>query len=277
MRWRGKVRCDGGQNLGIVPRRPVSAHHPNHAMLLKSLLSLFPVASPAGQTSAAPASSRAEVKVVRHNEKPRDFRDSLQFASDLMPADVVPSELDVASGPAPLQGVSDIPLIGTLAQRAASRPTGIEQLAYHCGDVALQNAALAELLRIDPKNPLVHESVRAYIFEMGQHEFFAKGWRKANRLSLNPNDILHDLHVDFEARRLQLLMRAESAPIERKKVRRFFFKTVRYTWMGRTFDTLEVATAAKRAECLRLTRCVMGDRLEPRHARSRIPAHAAVH
>lgn len=263
MRWRGVGLRDGGQNMSIALVSTFLFTPSKSAMFLKRLLSLFPLISHAGHTSAAPAPETDRAKALRHNKKMRVRRDSPHFSRDLMAADGLASKLGIVdSDPSKLQGASDIPLIGNMAQRAANRPKGIEQLAFHCGDVALQNAALAEVLRIDPKNALVHESVRAYIFEMGQHEFFARGWRKANRLILNPNDILRDLHVESDSRRLQLLKRAEMAPIQRKTVRHFFYRTVRYTWMSRTFDTLDSAAAAKRAECLRLARCVLGDRLE---------------
>lgn len=142
-----------------------------------------------------------------------------------------------------------------------------ELRVHHAGDLAILNAALAELNRVCPTNPLLQPEVAKGIYEMGVYTFQHHGWRAAQRLSPDPHALQRDHAHDFEARRQHLIEAIGASPIERRTTRRLLLlRQQTITWRGRLYPSMHAAQTAKNAELARLRRCTPGEQLERRAA-----------
>lgn len=142
-----------------------------------------------------------------------------------------------------------------------------ELRAQHAGDLAILNAALAELARACPTSPLLQHDVAKGVYEMGVYTFQHHGWRAAQRLTPDPHALQRDHARDFEARRQHLIEAIGASPIERRTTRLLLLlRRQTITWRGRLYPSMHAAQAAKNAELARLRRCSPGEQLERRAA-----------
>lgn len=140
-----------------------------------------------------------------------------------------------------------------------------EARAHHAGDVALMHAAMNEVARLDPKNPLLMRDVARSIYEMGATTFHERGWKAATRLVADPRTVLTEHQIDFEGRRQRLIEAVGASAVE-ITTRRYLliFRRRVVMWRGRVYPTERAAVAAKRSELNRLRGSVLGDPLETR-------------
>lgn len=146
---------------------------------------------------------------------------------------------------------------------AARAATALKrQQGYHAGDGAVKRAALAELRRIAPGNPLLHPDVSERIYNLAEREFWRHGWDRGSSFEADPHAILAELLAEFEASRATAIQKADAEPIKSRKRGWFFIsrRTV-FSWRGAEHSTEQEAAAAKRAELDRLRAEKLGDRL----------------
>lgn len=136
------------------------------------------------------------------------------------------------------------------------------QQGYHCGAIGIQRAALAELRRIDPGNPLLHPDVSERIYNLAEREFWRRGWEHGSSFEADPHAVLAELLAEFEASRATAIQKADAEPIKSRKRGWFFIsrRTV-FSWRGTEHATEQEAAAAKQAELDRLRAAKLGDRL----------------
>lgn len=140
-----------------------------------------------------------------------------------------------------------------------------EVRAHHAGDLALMHAAMNELARLDPKNPLLIPDVARSIYEMGATEFHERGWKAASNLTADPRAVLTDHQIDFEGRRKRLIDAVSASAVAITSVRYlFFFRRRVVMWRGRRYHSEPAALAAKGRELKRLRGSVLGEPLETR-------------
>lgn len=140
-----------------------------------------------------------------------------------------------------------------------------EARAHHAGDLALMHAAMNEVARLDPKNPVLIPDVARSIYEMGATTFRERGWSAALKVVADPRAVLTEHQIDFEGRR-QRLMEAVGASCLEITSRRYLlvFRRRVVTWRGRVYPTEQAAQAAKKRELKRLRNSVLGEPLETR-------------
>lgn len=147
--------------------------------------------------------------------------------------------------------------------------TESEQSAHHAGDLAMLNAALREISRLSPDNPILQPEVARSIYESGVTTFRDHGWKAAIHLEVDPHSVHNEHLIDFEGRRQRLITALAASPIEHQYSRfLLLFRKVQISWRGRIYPTLHAATAAKNAELARLRACSLGDALEQRPVRA---------
>ncbi|MFW2357452.1 hypothetical protein [Hydrogenophaga sp.] len=140
-----------------------------------------------------------------------------------------------------------------------------EARAHHAGDVALMHAAMGELARLDPKNPLLMPDVARSIYGLGATTFHERGWKAVTKLVVDPRAVLTEHQIDFEGRRQRLIDAVGASAVE-VTAERFLliFRRRVVTWRGRVYPTERAAMAAKRSELKRLRASVLGEPLETR-------------
>lgn len=134
------------------------------------------------------------------------------------------------------------------------------QQGYNAGDIGLRNAALAELQKVDPENPLLrYEAVRERIYNLAKSEFYRSGWAKATALQADPKAVHAQLQEEFEAARAHALVVADQDP--EKCTRGIFRLREVFRWNGEDFKSREEAADAKQRELSRLRAAKFGDEL----------------
>lgn len=163
--------------------------------------------------------------------------------------------------------------IATSMKAAADRERANVELGkaerYHAGTLAVLNAALAELRRVDPGNPLLLDEVQQVIDAAGEDAYRrTNGFQAVHALELDPAAILKDLQADFESRRTEVLAELEDAPIvETTRSTHWWaiFSSVPcWNYVVVQVDTPEEAERVK-AVSISLARCAkLGDTLDPK-------------
>lgn len=143
---------------------------------------------------------------------------------------------------------------------ARANSTLDRQKGYHCGDLAIQAAALAELRRLDPENVLLNPAVRRRIFGLAEAEFHRRGWDKGSCFKVPLDEVHAQLLKEFEEAREKARVRAKLDEVKTRT--KGFFKTREvHSWRDKEFPTRDDALAAKQAELDRIARAALGDNL----------------
>ncbi len=146
------------------------------------------------------------------------------------------------------------------ANTARANATLDRQKGYHCGDRAIQAAALAELQQLNPENALLTPVVQQRIYDLAEAEFHRCGWDKGASFTVSPIDVRTQLLAEFEEKREKT--RAQATKDEVKTRTRGFFKRREvHTWRDQEFQNHQEAIDAKRAELARIARAALGDKL----------------
>jgi len=152
------------------------------------------------------------------------------------------------------------------ANANAARARGVlrRQQGFHCGDLAIQMAALAELHRLDPGNPLFSPGVRGRIYSLAEREFWRHGWARGSSLETDPHAVLHELLAEFETARAQAIKKARAEPVKPRRRGWFFInrRTV-FCWRKAEHATEHAAAAAQQTELDRLQAARLGDPFDP--------------
>lgn len=148
-------------------------------------------------------------------------------------------------------------------QRATERQAANTELrkaeSYHAGTLAQLAAALRELERLDPGNPMHYQQVLDVIDAEGERCFhrtkrFADIWD----LRPDPAGILAHLQAEHEKSRTTVLDQIESETLLRRTTRFLWFKEkTHFVFAGTKFPTPEAAAAVKK----RMTEAARGARL----------------
>lgn len=143
---------------------------------------------------------------------------------------------------------------------ARANATLDKQKGYHCGDLSVQAAALAELRRLDPENVLLKPGVQRRIHDLAEAEFHRRGWDKGASFTVSPADVHSQLLKEFEEAREKARIRAK---LDKVKTRtKGFFRTREvHKWRNQEFSTYEEAVAAQHAELARIAGISLGDKI----------------
>lgn len=139
------------------------------------------------------------------------------------------------------------------------------QQGYHCGDLAIQRAALNELRRLDPGNPLLIESVQDKIYDTAERELWRHGWARGSRYAADPHQVHAELLSEFEVKRSKLIQQVQDAPVKVKR-RGWFFINRRdvFVLAGDEYESEAGAERARVAELARLQSTSLHDQSNPR-------------
>lgn len=153
----------------------------------------------------------------------------------------------------------------TANANAARAATALHrQQGYHCGDIGIQRAALAELRRLDPGNPLLFPAVSERIYDLAERVCWRHGWARGASFEADPHQIHSQLLTEFEASRDEAIKKAVAEPIKaRKRGWIFINRRTVFSWQGVEYPAEQAAIAAKRAELNRLQAARLGDQLAP--------------
>ncbi len=150
------------------------------------------------------------------------------------------------------------------AIRAASSMR--HQQGYHCGDLAVKHAALREIARLDPDNPLLIEAVQETIYANGQREFWRNGWEAgcAHAHEADPHAVFADLTIEFKAKQAELISKVQSEQVQKKRKGWFFINRRDIYIFGKTrFNSQDEAELARAAQLRHLGACTLASGLAP--------------
>jgi hypothetical protein len=149
--------------------------------------------------------------------------------------------------------------LGRIADNERSARALANQQGYHCGDLAIQRAALDALRAIQPDHPIFCEPVRERIYEMGEREFRGRGWAAGSALTVDANQIHRDLLVEFENQRSAAIAKAQAELVKHRRMGWFLInRRPVWCWSGIDHPTPEAANAAKQTELQRLASARLG-------------------
>lgn len=137
------------------------------------------------------------------------------------------------------------------------------QQSNHCGDLAIQLAALTELQRLDPNNPLLIAVVQKRIYTRAERTFWREGWNAGSCYTADPHQVHAELLAEFEAARVVAVARARGEIIKHERRGLWFLnrRTV-FVWRGIEHATEAEALEAQQAELFRLENAKLGDKLK---------------
>lgn len=135
------------------------------------------------------------------------------------------------------------------------------QQGYHCGDIAVQRAALAELRRVDPENVLFKPVVIDRIWHLGEREFKRQGWTKGSALEVDPATAHAELLAEFEELRTKAIAAAEAEPVKHRRQGWPWARRDEFSWRKTVVATEREALALQAAELARLAGASLGDDL----------------
>ena len=134
------------------------------------------------------------------------------------------------------------------------------QQSFHCGDLAIQRAALAELERLDPQNVMFKPCVQDEIYRLAEVEFKRRGWDKGSSFTVDPAAVYSTLLADFEKRREEAITAAQAEPIKHRR-RGWWARRSEFSWRQTKTATREEALALQAAELQHLAGASLGDHL----------------
>lgn len=157
-------------------------------------------------------------------------------------------------------------------ERAGDRARANAELAkaerWHAGTLAVMRAAVAELRRVDPANPLLVGQVFDHIDAAGENAYRKGGFKAVRALQLSPAAILADLLAQHEARRQQTLTALHAEPIQRSTVAARWWTPWRrqavWCFFGARSSSPQQGEFVKHTSC-QLARCAgLDDELDPK-------------
>lgn len=151
--------------------------------------------------------------------------------------------------------------IGRIADNERSARVLREQQSYHCGDLAVQAAALAELRRLDPDNVLFKPEVHLRIWTLGESEFNRKGWARAVELTVDPREVYSQLVAEFEEARKKAIQTVDAEPIKHQRKGWPWARRDEYVFRKQKATSHAEALRLQAAERERLARARLGDKL----------------
>lgn len=151
------------------------------------------------------------------------------------------------------------------ANAAAVRANSVlkNQQGYHCGDLGIRRAALAELQRLDPNNPLLIAVVQKRIYTRAERTFWRHGWDDGSTYEADPQQVHAELLIEFEAARAVAIAEAQGESVKQGRRGLWFLsrRTV-FVWRGVEHATSGEALNAQQAELCRLENAKLGDKLK---------------
>lgn len=151
--------------------------------------------------------------------------------------------------------------LGRIADNDRANRAMREQQSFHCGDLAVQRAALAELARLDPENIMFMPSVRDEIYRLAELEFKRRGWDKGSSFIADPAAVYSDLLADFEKRREKAIAAAKAEPVKHRRRGWPWARRDEFSYRKQVVLTERDALALQTDEIVRLTGASFGDAL----------------
>lgn len=151
--------------------------------------------------------------------------------------------------------------IGRAADQDRANRAMREQQSFHCGDLAVQRAALAELRRVDPDNVLFKPVVIDRIWRLGEAEFDRRGWDKGSSLEVDPATVYKTLLHEFEERRKRAIAAAQAEPVKHRRRGWPWARRDEFSWLKMAVATEREALALQATELARLAGASLGDEL----------------
>lgn len=151
--------------------------------------------------------------------------------------------------------------LGRIADNDRANRAMREQQSFHCGDLAIQRAALAELERLDPQNVMFKPCVQDEIYRLAEVEFKRRGWDKGSSFTVDPAAVYSNLLVDFEKRRESAIAAAKAEPVKHRRRGWPWARRDDFSWRRQVTATEHDALALQAAEIVRLVGAGFGNEL----------------